>query len=328
MKQFDIPIALFLFKRTEKTVQIVKQIGKVKPRKIYLIGDGPRSKAEEVDVLKCREEVEKQINWNCEIVRYYSKDNRGVYSNIAGGALWVFERESKSIFLEDDNYPSLSFFQYCKELLEKYEDDTRVLWICGTNYMQEYNPMDGSDYVFTKLMLPCGWASWASKFKKFYDGAIRLYRDPCIKMKIKGEYSNKLLYNHDFLVWEKILNAIDNGRKPNSWDYQMAFALRVNNLYGIAPRCNLIRNIGVDVNSIHGGNSMNNIMTRRFCDIPIKELNFPLKHPKSLLVDNLFERKMEKIIILPFKYRIRGFVVRIMKKILGINQFDGLFKRR
>ena len=117
MKEIDIPVVLFLFKRIEKTVQIVRQIREVRPSKIYLIGDGARNKDEIHDVLKCRNDVEKCIDWKCEIIRNYAETNRGVYRNIADGALWVFERETKAIFLEDDNLPAISFFQYCKELL-------------------------------------------------------------------------------------------------------------------------------------------------------------------------------------------------------------------
>jgi hypothetical protein len=315
-----------MFKRAEKTAMIIDQIAKIAPAKIYLIGDGPRNKEEEQAVLECRKIVEEHITWDCEIIRNYALHNRGVYQNIAGGAKWVFERENVAIFLEDDNYPALSFFQYCQELLERYCDDSRVLWICGTNYMQQYTPEDGSDYVFTQLMLPCGWASWSHKFLKFYDGDMELYRDSYIKRNIKDRYINRELYRHDYPTWDNVIRDIDNGKQPISWDYQMAFSLRVNNLYGIAPRVNLIKNIGADMNSIHGGVSMDNVMTARFCEVPTFELSFPLKHPKALMVDKGFEKKTERIIILPLKYRLRGALVKLVKRILCIKQEKSLLK--
>lgn len=324
MKQFEIPIVLFLFKRAEKTALIVDQISRVCPKKIYLIGDGPRNDSEKLEVESCRRKVESHIVWDCEVLCNYADTNRGVYQNIAGGARWVFEREPMAIFLEDDNFPALSFFSYCEELLEKYKDDTRILWICGTNYLQKYEPEDGSDYIFTKLMLPCGWASWADKFNKFYFGDLSLYRDEIIKRKVLKEYDNKLLYQHDYPSWDRILKNVSQNKMPSSWDYQMAFSLRVNNLFGIAPKYNLIRNIGVDINSIHGGTSMDNIMTRRFCEIPIHELSFPLKHPKALLIDENFEKKTEKIIILPLRYRLKGYLVKFIKSILGIKMEESL----
>ena len=322
---FNIPVVVFLFKRT-KVVQIIDQIAKIKPAKLYLLGDGPRSEAERYDVELCRQQVEQHISWDCQIIRNYAFQNRGVYQNIAGGAKWVFEREDMAIFLEDDNLPSLSFFPYCQELLERYKSDNRILWICGTNYMGKYAPQDGSDYVFTQLMLPCGWASWSHKFMKFYDGEMELYRDSYIKRSIKDKYLNRELYRHDYPSWDNIIRDIDNGKQPISWDYQMAFSLRVNNLYGIAPSVNLIKNIGADMDSIHGGVSMDNVMTARFCEIPTFELSFPLKHPKVLMVDKGFEKKTEKIIILPLKYRLRGVIVKLVKRMLGIKQEESLLK--
>lgn len=326
MEKFNVPIALFIFKRAEKAALIIDQISKIQPSKIYLIGDGPRNESEVAEVEACRALVESHITWDCEVVRNYAEKNRGVYQNIAGGANWVFEREERAIFLEDDNFPAISFFEYCENLLDKYNDDTRVLWICGTNYMEEYQPEDGSDYVFTQLMLPCGWASWSHKFPKFYDGSISLYREKYIKERVQKIYRNKLMYEHDFPTWDDVIRSIDQGKNPISWDYQMAFALRINNMFGIAPKYNLIRNIGADIHSIHGGVSMDNIMTSRFCEVPIKELSFPLQHPRVVCIDNNFEQKTEKIIIFPLKYRIRIKCIKILKKILFINEEDSLLK--
>lgn len=324
MKQFNIPIALFLFKRAEKTAIIIDQIEKIHPRKLYLIADGPRTPKEKEETDKCRKTVEEHITWNCSVIKNYSEINRGVYENIANGAKWVFSKEPFCIFLEDDNFPELSFFQYCEELLYRYMNDSRILWICGTNYLKEYQPEDNSDYVYTKLMLPCGWASWANKFCKFYDGEMNLYRDKAIREKIKNEYKNKALYHQDKDNYDRVIYEIDNQQRIFSWDYQMAFALRINNLYGIAPKYNQIKNIGADTNSIHGGKSMDIEMTSRFCEIPTKELSFPLKHPKALMIDDKFEKMTERIIVAPIKDRLKYSIINTIKYILRINKQDSL----
>jgi hypothetical protein len=183
--RFNIPVVVFMFKRVEKTIKIIDRIAKIRPEKIYLIADGARNDDENSLVLECRRQVEDHINWNCEVVKNYADKNRGVYLNIAGGAKWVFEREEYAIFLEDDNLPEITFFQFCKEMLSTYKEDTRILWICGTNYLKQYEPVDGSSYVFTHHMMPCGWASWSEKFLKFYDGEMKLFDDEKIMSKIK-----------------------------------------------------------------------------------------------------------------------------------------------
>lgn len=318
MLQFDVPIAVFMFKRAEKTAQIIDQIGKIRPRRLYLIGDGPRTEEERPQVEQCRSIVETHITWDCQLVKYYAERNRGVYDNIAGGAKWVLEREPFAIFLEDDNFPALSFFPYCEELLKKYKDDTRILWICGTNYLKEYVPLDGSDYVFTQLMLPCGWASWSHKFAKFYDGNLDLYKDEYLRKRVAKSYRNKALLRQNISSWNMEYERIKKGLKPISWDFQMAYTLRVHNLLGIAPKYNQITNIGADEFTTHGGDSMKKEMSRRFCELPSIEMPTPLTHPKACLVDLTFERLSEKIIILPLSTRLKVRFGPFIKKLLGI----------
>lgn len=316
---FDIPVVLFLFKRSDTAVRILKQLSQIQPRKLYLLSDEGRNETERAQVARCRSTVEEAIDWECEVIRHYAEENRGVYKNIGLGAKWVFEREKRAIFLEDDNLPELTFFPYCQELLERYEHDTRVLWICGTNYLGEYNPPDGSSYMFTKHLLPCGWASWADKYNACYDGEFVLAEEPNMLTELEHEYDDIALYRQQMNSIGSELHRKKNGQRFASWDYQMAFSIRAHSVYGISPCRNQIRNIGVDENSVHGGNSLNLIMTRRFCEIPIKPLEFPLVHPKTVMRCWDYEKKIGKIILLPLRLRVKGMLVRLVKCILGID---------
>ena len=240
----------------------------------------------------------------------------------------VFEREKYAIFLEDDNLPELTFFPYCKELLNRYENDTRIMWICGTNYLGKYQAQDGASYMFTKHMLPCGWASWSKKFLKYYDGKIEKFRDPYVRERFFKDFPNKAMldvYAAPLLRYEK---EIDQGKNPYSWDYQMCLTVRTNSMFGISPVCNQIRNIGVDMDSEHGGNSMNKVMTRRFCGMPSYPLEFPLKHPKAVMTDLEYESRINKIVTPPFYMRVRHMIAKSIKFLMRKNQDEPLFKKR
>ncbi|MEF1172545.1 hypothetical protein REH73_09005, partial [Vibrio sinaloensis] len=113
-----VPVAIFLFKRKETLERIFERIREYAPEKVYLIGDGPRNSEEEIEVLLAREHAESLIDWQCDIIRNYTSENRGVYKNIGLGASWVLEKEDRAIFLEDDNLPEQSFFPFCEELLD------------------------------------------------------------------------------------------------------------------------------------------------------------------------------------------------------------------
>lgn len=315
MEKINIPVVLFTFRRSNTIPAIMERIATAKPPKIYLLSDEGRNAAEKEEVKKCREIVEKSISWDCEVIKHYANSNRGVYKNIGEGARWVFEREEMAIFLEDDNLPEVTFFKYCEELLKKYSSSEKILWICGTNYLGQYDSQ--YSYMFTKNLLPCGWASWANKFLKYYDGELNGYTDADKQKRFCQSYNKKSLYKQQ-------LRLIDNEYKRRekgflSWDYQMLFSVRANDMYGISPVYNQIKNIGVDEYSIHGGTSNKNVMTDRFCGVPTSPLDFPLKHPNDIYIDLKYERLIDNIILDPLKTRIRKQVGRIIRKLIGLD---------
>ncbi|MEA1605401.1 glycosyltransferase family 2 protein [Pseudomonas spirodelae] len=321
---FSIPVVLFLFKRVDKPLEVLRQIAKVAPAKLYLLADGGRNEEETALVERCRQSIEEAITWDCEVIRKYEEKNIGVYSNIAEGAKWVFEREDCAIFLEDDNLPELTFFKFCEEMLIKYKHDSRVLWVCGTNYLKEYAPKDGSCYVFTKNMMPCGWASWSDKFTKLYDGELELWRDSYIKKRIKDDYQYKWLYYQDKYNLDYEIDSKDNLGRFYSWDYQMSFTMRVHNVYAIVPRYNQIKNIGVDSDSTHGGDTTHDVMVERFCGLQTKAMDFPLKHPTAFLADLPFEVAVAKIILHPKFFSPRSIASRVIRKVLGVKKTESI----
>lgn len=317
MEKFDIPVVLFIFKR-KKAVEIIKRISEIKPKKLYILADQGRNLEEIKQANECRELVEQQIDWECKVIKNYAKQNRGVYENIGEGAKWVLRHEKWAVFLEDDNLPELSFFRFCKEMLIKYENDTRILWICGTNYLGDYKPKSGESYVFTRHMLPCGWASWSSKFERFYDGKLELCKDSITMERVSNVYCNRAVFLQYRDAWLKEFSLISSGKKPRSWDYQMDLTIKANNLFGICPCKNQIKNIGVDEDSEHGGNSMDFVMTQRFCGMNSYPIDFPLIHPKTLLIDSEFEERIGKIILYPFKRRMKADLARFIRGIFDI----------
>jgi len=323
MKNFNIPVVLFLFKRAEKSRKIIEKLTEIRPTKIYLLSDAGRTCEEQLQVEVCRKTVEASITWDCEVIKRYAAKNIGIYENIAEGAKWVFKREIYAIFLEDDNFPEITFFKFCEDMLKKYEKDFRVLWVCGTNYLKEYCPADGSSYVFTKNMMPCGWASWSDKFIKFYDGELTLWKNEYIKKRLQKEYINKKHFIQDAYNFDYELDAIKRFGRFYSWDYQMALSMRTHNLYAIVPKYNQIKNIGVDSESTHGGKDL---MAHRFCNLPTKPLDFPLTHPTAFLLDLTFEKNVSKIIVDPSFFKIKSYASRYIKSLFRINKTESLLQ--
>ena len=317
MEQFDIPVCLFIFQRKDTVLRIIDRISQVKPQKIYLMSEQGRNEEEKKRVQECRKAVEAAINWNCEVIKDYAAENRGVFENIGMGAMRVFSQEEVAIFLEDDNLPEITFFSYCKQMLEKYKDNDRVVWICGTNYLGKYENSSGESYMFTQHLLPCGWASWKKKYTKYYDSFFDTFNET-IKERIKPLYRNNPLYKQQMEVIQREYDRMKNGERFRSWDYQMCLSIRANDLVGISPANNQIKNIGVDAFSEHGGVTFADKMTKRFCGMDSYPLEFPLKEPQTVLIDPIYEKKIGNIILYPLDWRIRKPFGKIKRKIISM----------
>lgn len=324
MKKFPIPVVLFTFKRVDTVLRIIDVLRLSEPRKIYIFSDGPRREDEKELINKARINIINAIDWECEIIKVFHEKNVGVFAQIGLGAKYVFEREERAIFIEDDNLPSPTFLRYCEEMLDKYENEDKVLWVCGTNYESTSKYLD-TDYVFTKNLLPCGWASWSKKFLKYYQYNFNLLNSHKAIRQIRKNYEMKALYRQQMRNYKAEHYRETHGLRYASWDFHMALSIRYFDLYGIAPKINQIRNIGVDIYSAHGGSSMNHPNTDKFCEIPTGELSFPLKGPDNICVHKQFEKNTNKIILVPFMIRLLAPFITLTKKILGIYPDKSLY---
>ena len=82
-----------------------------------------------------------------------------------GDKEWFFENEEEGIILEDDCYPSQSFFWFCEELLTLYKYDMRV-WNIG-GFKPSFLKGDSFSYNFSRFTHFWGWASWADRWKHY-----------------------------------------------------------------------------------------------------------------------------------------------------------------
>ena len=109
------------------------------PRTLLLYQDGPRDgHPDDLDGIRRCREIAEDIDWECAIHKWYQEKNYGCDPSTFMAHKWAFSLVDKCIILEDDCVPSQSFFSYCKELLDKYENDERIDRICGMNNLGEY----------------------------------------------------------------------------------------------------------------------------------------------------------------------------------------------
>lgn len=283
----DVAVLLLFFTRTKHTVITFNQIRKARPSKLFLYQDGPREgRADDAKNIKeCREAIESMIDWNCEVHRLYQTKNYGCDPSEYLSQKWMFSYVDKGIIIEDDDVMSESFFPFCKELLDKYENDTRINMICGQNHLGTYDA-NGADYVFCRGGGIWGWATWKRTIDS-WDPKYLFMDDPytmrCLE-KLKGKKS-----------WSGFIKTCKWHKSSGKEYYESIRNANqfVNNQLNIVPTKNMCCNIGIGSETTHSVSTITYLPRALRPNLFAKtyEMSFPLNHPNYVLEDKIYQER-------------------------------------
>lgn len=312
----NVPVLLFVYIRPDALRRVFDVIREARPSKLYLVSDGPRpGKPEDMaKILESREIVE-DIDWECSVYQFYSDENHGLYSMVREAFDWIFYYEDRCIFLEDDVVPSVSFFRFCAELLERYKDDVRVNMICGMNHAGEYKEPN-TDYFFSSAASIWGFAIWRRTYEAFYDHAYG--EDPYILDRIK---ENAKGYKEFAKALEGYCRDESYGGHIAGPEFYLRFIMISQNKVNIIPKYNMISNIGFCEGSTHAAQELRSMPrgVQKMFQMKTYEYSFPLKHPSYLVADKNYEKKVLRMVgrnnpFIIFYRRLEGFLLRTYYK--------------
>lgn len=275
----DISVLLVFFARPEQFRQVFEQVKKARPSRLFLYQDGPRvGRTDDFEnIRKCRE-IAEDIDWECEVHRLYQEENYGCDPSGYIAHTWAFSQTDKCIVLEDDVVPSVSFFSFCKELLDRYEQDQRVSMISGLN-LEECSEEVPYDYFFTSCSSIWGWASWSRVVSK-WDSSYSVLEDDFNSKQISGVIKQK-----KHMV--NFMSMATSHAKSGKAHFESILLLNqyLNSGLTIVPKKNMINNVGVVAESTHFSGSVAMLPKgyRRVFTMPRYELNSELKHPKYVI---------------------------------------------
>jgi len=287
----DVPIAVNFFARPDTLEQVLKCIRLVKPTRLYLIADGPRVNVpSDIEVCKkCQKIAEKIIDWDCKVVKIYNDTNKGLFETYFFSMKQVFEHEDFCIFMEDDVVATVSFFKYCKELLEYYKDDLRFSFVTGINNMPDgiHHGVD-SDYFFSGEGALQAYGLWKRTFDsmnmQFLNSKYAVSASKKLAKKIKPGYEKRIAKYEENLLWQ--------GHQPHVEIYKNLLRILENQIC-IVPKKNLVTNIGLSSASSHSADDIRKLpkATWYVHNTPVYELDFPLKKPNYVISDVDYEER-------------------------------------
>lgn len=308
--KIDVPILIIFFCRDEQLNKVFESVKKAKPSKLYLYQDGPRKgRMSDIDgIKKCREIVsDENIDWECEVYRFYQDENQGCDPSEFIAQKWMFKKEEYGIVLEDDDVPSQSFYLFCKELLEKYKNDERIHMICGMNNY-DINKKTENSYFFTQQGSIWGWASW----KRVVDTWDEHYSF------LEDVEAMRLIKENSEVDYKHFIKTCKRHKSTGIAHYESinGASMKLHNRILIVPKYNMITNIGVSSESTHSVDNIKKMpkKVQKLFNKKIYEIEFPLKHPKYIMIDKSYDRKYKvgiiKKILQVIEKKIRSFIYR------------------
>jgi len=288
----DVPVLLIFMARPEQFAQVFEQVKIARPSKLFLYQDGPRDGMPDdiENIAKCRK-IAENIDWECEVYKFYQEKNVGCDPSEYIAQKWMFDHVDRGIILEDDDVPSQSFFPFCEEMLARYYNDIRISFIAGMNHLGIYNNDNESSYFFTSSGAIWGWATWKRTIN-LWDEKLEFLSDNHVLKLLKNIMGGNF-FNNKIKIWRK-------HKQSGTYYYEsiLGSSKLLNSQLSIIPRKNLISNIGISANSTHAVDSLKKIpkKVRRIFYMKRYEIDFPLQHPKYVVNDLYYEKKVHHIL--------------------------------
>jgi hypothetical protein len=241
----DTPVAYIVFNRPRHTQRTFGVLREQRPRKLYIIADGPRpGRPDDVGLCKAVRSIIEHVDWPCEVQRNYSEVNLGLKRRVSSGLGWVFEQEDRAIVLEDDCLPHRDFFVFCDTLLERYAEDERVAVITGNNF-QAGRWRGRASYYFSKYNHCWGWATWRRAWHR-YDGGLSFWPQWRESRGWRQQVSDPVERHY----WEGIFCRVHMG-EIDSWAYPWTGSTWYHGGLTATPNVNLVSNIGFGPDGTH-----------------------------------------------------------------------------
>lgn len=241
-------VLLMGFNRPDLLRQVIDSVRVAAPERVYLAVDGARAgRREEQEAVRATQELVSLLDWGCSVQTLFRDENLGCGRGVSTAITWFFDHEERGIILEDDLLPRPSFYPYCEELLDRFEDDERVFAISGCNYVpEEHLTNPGDAYRFSRVPHIWGWATWRRSWEQ-YRWDISGWRSSMALRDLYASSGRSLLGT---AYWASTFELMAR-HHVDTWDAQLVFAAMSSGGLTATPNVNLVDNVGFGVDATH-----------------------------------------------------------------------------
>lgn len=284
----DLPVSVMIWTRPDLQRMQFEVLRQARPSVLFLTSDGGRNDHER-ELIRQSRSVFDDIDWSCIVHELFFDSNQGMYSVSSQTMPYKWSQADRMVLLEDDIIPSVDYFRFCEEMLDKYEDDLRVLGVCGMNHEGISECVDG-DYFFSREASIWGMAIWKRTIEnRGFDYSENEYALRAIRESAE--------FNPDFQRRLAAYAKSDmyEGHVASS-EFWYAFDVFAQNQLYIIPKKNLISNRGCSAAASHSDElrALPKGIQRVF-NMDVHNLEFPLKHPMFVTPDIRYQKAVYRI---------------------------------
>lgn len=272
MKQHRLWVLVIGFNRPDLLAQLLASVPTTSEIGVYVSLDGPRTgNSEDGELVEGCRRVALRFAEKCSSFKFrFMPGNLGCRVHVQSAIDWFFSEVSEGVILEDDCLPSPEFFVFASDMLERWRDVPKVMHISGDNSFGVKSP-GRSSYGFSDRPLVWGWATWANRWA-LCDKELASWpvvRESALERKLWRSRKERT-------TRRKLLDSIFQTGRPDTWDAQWVYTLRLLGGWSVMPAQNLISNTGFRSDGTHTKRP-----GHRRSNVPFGRV-YPIVHPKQL----------------------------------------------
>jgi len=279
IEPLGLPVLLITFNRPDVTKVVLDRIVEAKPSKLFFFNDAPR-KDNAQDAIMCAKIREMASSVELEVHTRFESVNLGCKIGVSSAITWFFEHEEMGIIVEDDTYPSLDFFQWCRQMLYKFKDDNRIYSVTGCNMLNKWKSSK-QDYHYAMFGSYWAWASWRRVWKNF-DLELKQWQNTDVRELVLNYLPTEELRKIRTREFDRLIEG-----RISTWDFQFCFLHYIHHALSVVPSKNLVTNLGINhSDAVHmKGDSP-------FSDLQHFEIHLPVKENPIMVPDVAYDHQV------------------------------------
>lgn len=286
----DVPVKTNVWVRPECQKAQFEVLRQARPSILIVQSDGGRNDEEWKLIRENRRLFDERVDWDCTVHKLYAEKNYGLYEMGRQTREYIWSEVDRCIYLEDDHIPSVCFFRFCAELLEKYKDDLRVTAICGMNHLGVYD-RPTTDYFFSHVGSIWGVAMWKRTVESY---GLDYKEDPYVIDEVCNIAKKDTVFCECMKGYAE--GKLVGGHVPGS-EFYLSLNMFAQNQLFIVPSKNMISCHGVGSGSTHATDSLKKMSKgdAQFFYMKTYELDGEIRHPGYVFPDLTYEKRMKRV---------------------------------